>query len=401
LTDALQSEIDRILEMGNKSVNSFIVMTTGRLESYFRFNQNRARITEGRDFTEAELETGARVAVVNNLTEGVEVGDIITLQIYETTPFTVPFQQEIDGPIIGLWNIIRPYSPVSLASEPIEFEIIGKFVTPSEDESDHAIAPNAIIIPDNSVAEFPFIAPEMTDTLRRSLHEQEISFDEWILGQLPPMEDFSRSDGFRRMPIFNTIIVPNGETEAFADAVNAILPEYAAFFRIYDQGFSSVRDALDNLLRSATMILVLCIAGWVVAALVFCLFYVRRKGKEMGLLYALGVSRTHRFRWLFIQCLIVIVLSQLISFGLSSMLFESAVDFATDAAQYTASEQAAVFTDTIMAQDGVSNEFHITRVLWAIPLTVSGTSIVLLIISGAMVAGIAGKGAHVLRKADE
>jgi len=402
LPDALQNEIDRLLEMGSKSVNSFIVMTTGRLDSYFRFNQNQARITEGRDFTGAELEAGARVAIVNNLTEGVEVGDIITMQIYEAAPFNLPFfQLDIYTPIMRLWNITQPFSPVSLISEPMEFEVIGKFSAPMEDESEQAIASNAIFIPDNAVAEFPFIVPEMTDTLRRSLDERGIGFDEWLFGEWPATGYLYPRNDFRRMAVFNTIIVPNGEIEAFSDAINAILPGYAAFFRIYDQGFSTVSGALDNLLRNGTVILVLCLAGWLIAVLVFCLFYIQRKGKEAGLLYALGVSKKHRFRWLFVQCLIVIVLSQAIAFGVSSVLYERTVDFAIDAAQYAGPEQAAIFTDAVMAQDGAVYEFHITRDPWAIPLTIAGASIVLLIISGAMATSIAGKGVQALRRGSE
>ena len=392
IPDALQSEIDEILAMGRKSVDTMIVMTTNRLDSFFRFNQRRARIVEGRAFTAEEIETGARVVLINELTEGVEVGDIITLQLYEVTATEfAPIDSQ------AYWNITQPYSPVSLVTEPMEFEVIGKFSTPSVDESEQAIPPNAIFIPDNSVAEFPFIVPELTDTLQQSLDEAGMSFDEWLNTNIlrQEMEDMGLP---RYISILNTIIIPNGENQAFADAVNAILPDYSAFFRIYDQGFSTVGGAIDNLMRSGTLILILCGAGWIIALLVFCLFYILRKRKEAGLLYALGINKKHRFRWLFVQCIVIVVLSQVIAFGVSSALYERTVDFAIEAAESAAPEQVADFTDAVIADDGEEIEFTICRDPYAIPIAAAGQLAILLLISGGMSASIVGKGVVSLRR---
>jgi len=393
LPDTLQREIDGILEMGQKSVNTLTVMTTGRLESYFHFNQRRARITEGRDFTREELETGARVAVINGLTEGVEVGDTITLYLYDTDVTQYQFYSMDGRPFETYWSILRPYSPVSLITDPMEFEVIGKFSAPRAEHSEYAIHPNAIFIPDNAIPEFPFIVPEMTPTLQRVLDEEGVSFDEWLLPR-PLIDPW-------RISILNTIVLPNGRNQEFADAVNAILPEYAAFFRIYDQGYSIVRGALDNLLRGGTLIIILCFAGWLIAMLVFCLFYVLRKRKEAGLLYALGVNKKHRFRWLFVQCLIVIILSQIIAFGAASLLYERTVDYAIDAAENAVDGRVAIFSDAVMAEDGVESEFTIRRNPHAIPLAVAGQSIILLLISGGISAAIVNKGTQSLRRGGE
>jgi len=389
LSEALQSEIDEIIAMGEKSVNSFVVMTTNRLDSFFRFNQARARITEDRTFTKQEIESGARVAVISELTDGVEVGDTVSIELYETQ--AVRMRVARDGLFttqFGVWGSTLPYSPVSLVTEPIEFEIIGKFYAPPGEESEQAILPNTIFIPDNSLSEFPYIYPEITEELQQALDENDTTYDEWL-----HMID----DANATVPILNTIIIPNGKNEEFADAINAILPEYAGFFRIYDQGYSDVKGALDNLLGGGRLIIVLCAVGWLVATLVFCLFYVLRKRKEAGLLYALGVKKSHRFRWIFVQCMVVVIISQIIAFGTASALYKGTVDFAVASAKSDTADYVAEFSDAVMAEDGEARDFAIAPDPHAIPIAVATQLIVLLLVTGVMSATIVKKGVVSLR----
>ena len=376
LTDELRTEIDELVHMGNVSVNSLIVLTTNRLESYYRFHQGQTRITQGRGFTRSELESGARVAIVNELTEGVNIGDTITLHMYESIAYIQYYTFHTQ-----VWGLRVPYSPVSLVVEPMEFEVIGFYRTPLREFNSHMIPTNTIFIPDNSIPEFPFIVPELTDSLQQVLEEHDMSFDEWLNFTLP------RTD----MPIFNTVIIPNGETQAFSDAVNAILPAYAAFFRIYDQGFSNVAGALDNLVSSGILIVVVTFAGWLIALVVFILFYILRKKKEAGLLYVIGVKKADRFKWLFAQCLVIIFVSSALVFTVSSLLYERTVDYAVDAAQEEQGELVTIFTDAVIADDGVVIDFTIAPLPYAIPVAVIGQALVLLIISAIICGAIARK----------
>ena len=130
--------------------------------------------------------------------------------------------------------------------------MIGKYNAPLSDRSDYAITSNIVIIPDASVAEFPYIfPPEREAEVRRVLAgaEDGVSYEEWLSAYKDPPRT--------NVPLLNTIIIPNGENVKFAASVNAVLPEYSAFFKIYDQGYSIAESAIDNLLRSGFFIFIL------------------------------------------------------------------------------------------------------------------------------------------------
>ena len=315
----LQEEINSIVQMGSISTNSLIVLTVNNLDAFYQFNDKMARITEGRGFSDEEFKSGARVCLVNSLIEGISVGDKIMLQLYDTKLYR---EDSFNNQNV-FWYTLA-YSPYTMISEPIEYEVIGLVTAPENELTDHAIPINAVFIPDNSFGGPEFVLPhELTGDFEATLRDSGMTQDEWVREVWMP-SDTSYT------PLLNTIIVPNGKNDDFLDTVESILPEYSGFFRIYDQGYLIVRNALDTLLRGGTIVFALCIAGWVISALIFALFYILRKRKEAELLYALGVSRKHRFRWLFVQFLIVIIISQCIAFGVSTALNDVALTYAYD-----------------------------------------------------------------------
>jgi hypothetical protein len=365
------------VEMDSHRLN---ILTTGNLDSQFHFNQNRANITEGRTFTLEEYQSGARAAVIprqlaqlNNLA----VGDVISLTLFDGH-FRMVSHFHPDNPQRSLrrWLPAGFDRTMPVADGPLDFEIIGIYTAPAAQEADlHSIPMNTIFIPDNAFEGF-FIE---------------------IDGELFPHRlGFTFADN----PLLNVIIVPNGRNEEFRQTINTLIPGYGAFFRLYDQGYSIVRDALDNLLRNGWFIFALCLAGWLIALLVFCLFYVSRKKKEAGLLYALGISAKHRFRWVFVQCVIVIIVAQGTAFVVADQLFDRVFSYAVEAS-VTDTPEATLFGNAAAVADGMRKDMDFERQPLAVPLVIILCMFILLAVSGVMARVIAKSDPRILRGAAE
>jgi len=94
-----------------------------------------------------------------------------------------------------------------------------------------------------------------------------------------------------------------------------VLGGYGALLRFYDQGYLNILAALANLRVAAAWIFAFAAAGWIMAVLMFSLFFTARKKRETALLYAIGVSEPKRFCWVFTQCALLIIAAQCAAFG--------------------------------------------------------------------------------------
>jgi hypothetical protein len=380
LDEAVRSPVGPNIESAvgiiERNTNRLNIITTGNLDSIFHFNQNKANIDSGRTFSNEEYENGARVCLIpqalanrNNL----HVGDNVRLVIFEG--------QYNSHSIIFAGNPNRSmrawlpggFEPGMMQEEPIDFQVVGIYRSPAPQHDDPQSIPfNTIFIPDNSFGGFDC---ENTNTS-------------------PWKDDRAES------PLLNTIVIPNGRNDEFRESVNALLPGYGNFFKIYDQGYSVVKATLDNLLQSGAMIFVLCAAGWLISATVFCLFFVLRKKKEAGLLYALGFSRKSRFRWVFVQCLIVIVIAQALAFGASSALYGRILGYAVETAMLETAPREQAFTNAAVAVDGATTDMSVLRNPLAVPLGVAVGLAALLLASAVISKSISKSGARLLRGGD-
>jgi len=90
--------------------------------------------------------------------------------------------------------------------------------------------------------------------------------------------------------------------------------------------------------------LVIAVAGWAVAIGMFCLLYIGRKRREAAILHAMGINRKKRFRWVFIQCAVIIILAQAAALGAAVPVFGSAVDAAVSMSRDD-TERDVLFSD--------------------------------------------------------
>jgi hypothetical protein len=346
VASGLGNAIEHAVSVVEKNANRLNVITTNNINSIYYFNQNRAVIAEGRAFTREEYEKGVQAVIIpRTLAEqnGLEVGDTLTFTFFEGSMQSGAMSTSTS--FGGITTSVRTwwpggFEPGMAEAEPAIFEIVGIYTAPSPRWQDlHAIPLNTIFIPDNAFGEFTREGQEIT----------------W-------------QDDRAESPLLNVIIIPNGRTEEFRRSVNAMIPGYGNFFMFYDQGYAVVRPAVDNLMRNGSFILALTLAGWVVAAAVFCLFFILRKKRDVGFLYAMGIRRQDRFRWVFVQCLVIIVIAQGIAYFTASRFYDQVFEYTATAVIVEMPEEALPFADTLIVADGVALEFDLIQDMRAVPL---------------------------------
>ena len=333
---------------------SFQVLTTNDPNSFLRLNQNRNLFAEGRTFSSREITEGARVCIVSQQFaefNELSVGDILPLQMYAADfgSVTTSYMSGDGGRLIT--TVLRAptlFNSGLEISQPAEFMIIGIYNTLRLDWGDYAIQVNYILIPDNSFGD--------------------------LGGEL-----ISRLDLSTRAPLLaDSMIAPNGMIDETKALIDSIADGYGSLFRFYDQGYNSLLLALGNLRFGMSWILALSVASWIAVLFIFLMFYVARKRKEAALLYAIGVSKSGRFNWVFTQCAVLITLALGISIAVSLPIYGDILEVAAGIAQeFTDSFRDLRLSDA--ADSGLRSRIPLDRSPAALLVTVvAGAAITLL-----------------------
>ena len=361
LEDTLASEqseyIKNLLNIVEISYNSFPVITTNNMRSLVRFNQLRNFLSSGRMFTAKEAENGAKVCLISGQfaeANGLSVGDRLPLYLYQSELYQMTITAPVGegAPEASLkYYIPSLYKSGLEMTEPIEFKIIGIYDALTLESGDYSISNNTVIIPDKS---FDGVGESMS----------EIYMDSGI----PPL-------------LSDAVIIPNGKIAETKAAIDGVLDGYSAFLRFYDQGYLNVLSALLNLRLGMIWILAFAMAGWLVAILMFALFFIARKRQEAALLHAIGVSAKKRFRWVFVQCAVLILLAQGIAFGAGLPLYGVILNNAASTVEsFTDSFRDPAFSDQQDA--GVRSKLPVDKNPVAFIIIITGKTILLLAASG-------------------
>ena len=304
LEDALASasgeNIKTALSKAEIATNSLLVITSSDMNSLVRFNQRASVFTKGRAINSSEHRNGARVCVISEyLAEenGLSVGDTLPLQLYPASLKSVQTGNDIVWPLDS-------YCPGFPITEPIEYTIVGIFTGPRWELSENAIHANTIIIPDASFE----------------------GFDTALYGGIWGTD-------FNDPPLLKTIVIPNGKIPEVKAIVESELGELAAFFKYYDQGYTTLMPVLSNLNTGLIWVLLLSAVGWVIAVVMFSLFYVARKRRDAMILSGIGVGKGTCMRWIFIQSAIVIIIAQLLVLGATLPVYENILNSSVSVAR--------------------------------------------------------------------
>jgi len=363
LDDAIASGVNermrKELDAVGISYNSFTVLTTNDANSILRFNQTINILEDGRLFNAFETENGSRVCLVSKqlaALHGLAVGDTLPLRMYHTVLREVKrtFQTSENGASVTrtFWIPSLYYSDLEI-SETIDYTITGILNILSLDSGDYAISTNTIIIPDKS---FEGVAGQPAEGVTVPRHT--------------PLLD----DG---------VIVPNGRVDEVKAIINGVNQGYSNLFRFYDQGYETLKKALSNLRFGMSWIAAISAASWTAVGFLFIMFFVSRKRQEALVLYAIGVSRSRRFQWIFIQSAALIVISLGITLAVSLPLYGDILS-ATGAAAEAFTVSFRDLTLSNAAEVGVRRGMPLDMSVPALLVTAAASTVILLVISGVM-----------------
>ncbi|MBO5702706.1 MAG: ABC transporter permease [Clostridia bacterium] len=276
--------------------HAFPVIGVQKLGYIADFARENARIVEGRDFTQEELDSGERVCIISETLaakNGIGVGDTIDMNYY-IYDWSVPYQSYIkDGR-----GVVEPapyfYTSTTGLTDKESYTIVGLYRDETEwtyVEGDlYSFTPNTIFVPESSV---------------------------------------TGSMDYSDQAFFRTYVLKNGSVDEFQQMVADA--GYDGLFVCYDQGYSVIAESLyayDEVARRALTVGVS--ASLVLAVLYFILFPLQQK-KNVMLMSTLGAPRKNRIAYILGSNLCILlpgtVLGLLLGIGawqtVSSLLYSS------------------------------------------------------------------------------
>ena len=357
LYDIDEVDFDQVLDISDIATETLQVLTTNNPNSLLRLNQRRDFLTEGRSFTDLEATNGDLVCLISaQLAEenGLEIGDVLPLSKFALVMGHVTLRVQMAEGLFrdrSFWVPSHYHTDLPL-TEPQDYTIIGFYEILKAEAGDYAISPNTIIIPDRS-------------------------FDD-VAGE--PVSRYEIPD--YPMPLIaDALIVPNGKNSEIKELLNTVVPGYGGLFQFYDQGYKLLMDTVNNMRFGMSWILALAFAGWVAVTVMFSLFYILRKRKEAKLLYAIGLSGRNRFGWIFGQCVVIIVMAQVLVLLVTVPLYDTILDTATRTAMsFTYSFRDMILSDAV--EIGIRRELPLSKSPAALISTVAISTGLLLFISG-------------------
>ncbi len=199
--------------------NSGLLFVTGiqRSECLPLFSLDEAYLTKGRDIQAEDLENGATVCLLNEqfaLRNGLTVGDVIELSLYETDV------QQVDG---GVENRLQRYvyhQPYQDVAEPpvstAAFTVVGLYHSPLWLKSEWAFTPNTVFVPVTALpAGEKTVVPYAESTLLHNGMGTQFRMD---ASGYEVVRDFLDAD----VPLPAPFTICDGDYEAFMDSLAAM-----------------------------------------------------------------------------------------------------------------------------------------------------------------------------------
>lgn len=296
------------LDIAQVNDHAFPLIGVDRLGYIAAFAQQNARIVKGRDFTQEELDGGAKVCIMAQslaAANGLSVGDTLSVRYYD-------FDPEMEGQYLlsDGWGTTEPTAyfygeSTPFAGEAEEYTIIGLYRCNNEwhDPLDdpYAFTPNTIFVPKTSV----------TGTM-----------------------DYSDQAFFR------TIVLKNGSIPEFRQLVDEA--GYEGLFVYYDQGYSEVSESFHDYQTAARRTMLVGVGLYCVLLALFLLLFPARQGASLYTMDSLGAGRRHKLSHIVVSALGILVPGTVIGTAVGLLLRGRVSD------ALAASAQVAVAVETDM-----------------------------------------------------
>ena len=241
----------------------FPVMPTHSLQMIPAFQDHRAFLSDGREITSQEFESGARVCMIQKdtmLVNGWQVGDKISL----------PLQYTLYGQDATLMDgryFFFSFSPLKADGQPYEifwdaeYEIVGVYDLLSKvnvyNKAD--LYADTILIPKASV---------------RASDADNIALYNYLDGKTA------------------TFQIPNGTIDEFDAALRAAVPEAESLVITYnDNGYTDIMKSLQSTRTTALLLFIVGLLAAVVIVLLLLYFFIVRERKRTAIERSLGMSK--------------------------------------------------------------------------------------------------------------
>ena len=295
----------QIVEQGEMLLHSFPVLGTEALESMYVFLSNGASMVAGRFFTQAEYDAGEKVCIISEsvaASGGIQVGDTLTVSQflcgsdYQEGNYSVDMDTDgmLNNPSIGFLALER-----GLATENEAFTVVGIYRLENEwENSEYAITPNTIFIPQKSQIQGGFGGPSYTTEV---METYRITTSEGVVEERTELQTVIVDNGV--VGIYLSVVLKNGQMEAFTEAIGET--ELAdRLFLTFDQGYEAAQESVQAVIHSARDLFLAVAAGWGLLLLLYVLLYQSRERRNLGIMRSVGAQSTHLRRYLFASGLI-------------------------------------------------------------------------------------------------
>ena len=234
--------------------HAFPVLGVDNLDHISNFNRGLANITAGRNFTQEELASGAKVCVISETVarnSGLSVGDTVTLQYYQHDENDVYGKSLAKGK-----GIINPtaeiYSPMTpFVNDGETYTIVGLYTQRDAwcqiIDNLYSFTPNTVFVPKNSVT------VEMQYTNQGT---------------------------------FGVLELYDGTITEFYDIITQT--GYPLLFECFDQGYEATKESLDTFGSLSEQVMTIGMVVYSAILLLFLLLFPAQQGRTMRMMRSLG-----------------------------------------------------------------------------------------------------------------
>ena len=272
-----KEEIIPNFEMNHSSVP---VILTDDVNSLYAINSGDVSILEGSSFTEADQRSGNKVCLISAAyakLNGLSVGDTINLDYHETTYEATDYPLSYISGRTGMTIRRLPLTWTTRIDVQQDYTIVGIYTGPNWPNGNHGIHADTILVPKASVP----------------------NADKYVGPSLP---------------LLNTVIIENGSIDAFEAHMAA--NNKAGAYLYFDQGYSEAAATVQTMIDNAMRLMLVGMAMFVLASLLFLLLYARRTSSVMRSMRLLGVPKKQTW----IECLGTLFTQEIIAALLGNAL---------------------------------------------------------------------------------
>lgn len=251
----------KYFEYADINNHAFPIIGVDKLGYIGNFAQGSARIVEGRDFTQDELDSGAKVCIMAQSlasSNGLSVGDTICPQYYRFDPEMKGVKRISSGvgttePTAYFFGDNTPFEGQVEAYTIVGLYRGSEWQNPQDDL--YCFTPNTIFAPKNAV----------TGTM-----------------------------DYADLAFFRTLVLENGKLTEFMELASE--SGLDNLFECYDQGYSDVAPAFESYASSASRAAWIGGGAYLLLMGLYILLFPGSQGKDLSIMDSLGATRIQKLR---------------------------------------------------------------------------------------------------------